>query len=361
MVPAPASAAQGQDAIVWEEVACPLCAAVDEEVLLAVLAEGEPALYRLVSCRRCGMHYLNPRPDEASIGRFYPADYEPYQPPQKSFTSWRARLRRYLKRISMAHLYGDPPRLKHWYQRALAAAAAPWFRPSRDSLTALPYHGRGRLLDFGCGSGWYLHRMRERGWDVTGIDFSEHAAGGVRQHFGLPVLVGSLPHPEVAPESFDVITMGCVLEHVHDPHRVVGAAAEALRPGGLLVISVPNIDSWGFRYFGEDWWSLELPRHLLHFTPPTLRRLVESHGLEVQEQRMMARGSWMRRSLEITRRREDQPVGRRLLGRLGRWRVVSSSLTRWTVCTRQSDCIMVIARRPETPAGSAFTAAPRAA
>jgi SAM-dependent methyltransferase len=214
-------------------------------------------------------------------------------------------------------------------------------------MLALPFVGQGRLLDFGCGSGWYAHRMRERGWTVSGMDFSAHAARRVTEHFAIPVLVGSLPHPQVAPESFDVITMGCVLEHVHRPHTVVAAAAQALRPGGLLVVAVPNLASWGFRVFGRAWWPLELPRHLLHFTPRTLRRLVESHGLEVTELRMLGRGSWMRRSLAAAAPLPWPTFRQRLLVKLGRWRVIASLLTRGTVWTGQSDDILVIARRPE--------------
>src|SRR5581483_6642832 len=251
-------------------------------------------VYRVGRCKQCGLGYLNPRPDRDSIGHYYPENYEEYHGRSEYRPGCWGRLRRYLERLVMARHYGCPPPLRHGYERLLAEVAAPWLRPARDALTGLRYHGRGRLLEFGCGWGWYAHRMRERGWHVTGLDVSAHAAEMARRTFDLPVLVGSLPHPDVKPETFDVITMGAVLEHVHDPHAVVGAAAQALAPGGLLVVVVPNVDSWGFRFFGQDWWPLELPRHLLHFTPGTLRRLVESNGLRVQELTMVDRGGWMR-------------------------------------------------------------------
>ena len=104
-----------------------------------------------------------------------------------------------------------------------------------------------RILDYGCGSGWFAHRMRERGWQVTGMDMSAHAVEKARNHFGLHVIHGTLPHGDVKPESFDVVTLGAVLEHLHWPHKVIGAAAQALVPGGYLVLSVPNMASWGFR------------------------------------------------------------------------------------------------------------------
>src|SRR5262249_25364137 len=189
-------------------------------------------------------------------------------------------------------------------------------------------------------------RMRERGWNVTGLDFSAHAAREVTRKYGIPVLVGTLPHPEVKPASFDVITMGAVLEHVHHPHEVIRAAAEALRPDGKLVIAVPNLDSWGFAFFGQDWWGLELPRHLLHFAPATLRKLVEGHGLEVTDVQLVERGGWIRRSMAMVRRRPGAPRWRRIVSRLGCLRVVPSLLTRWTVWRGRQDCLVMIARKP---------------
>src|SRR5262249_20322436 len=157
----------------------------------------------------------------------------------------------------------------------------------------------------------------------------------VSRHFGIPTLSGTLPHPQVAPASFDVITMGAVLEHVHRPHRLIAAAAEALHPGGYLVVSVPNLASWGFRAFGEDWCGVRLPHPLVHFTPDTLRRLLAAHRLEVRGVRAVGRPGWMQRSLAAARRRGSG----KLLVRLGRLRLVASLLARWTTWTGSTDCI----------------------
>jgi SAM-dependent methyltransferase len=290
------------------------------------------------------MGYLNPRPTAGCIGHFYPADYECYavpQPTRHGPSAWR----RALEQLVLSHRYEYPP-APTALGRMIATLAAPFCSPSRDSFTAIPYVGAGKLLDVGCGSGWYAHRMRARGWDVTGLDFSPHAAARVRDHFHIPVHVGTLPHPDVKPESFDAITMGAMLEHVHDPHLVIATAAEALRPGGLLAICVPNLASWQVRHFGVDCWSLELPRHLLHFTPATLRQLVERHGLAVRELRIIGRKNWMHRSLAAAERRGD----RRWLTRLCRLPGVAGFVTRWTARTGQADCMTLLARKPVTPA-----------
>jgi SAM-dependent methyltransferase len=290
------------------------------------------------------MVYLNPRPDESSIGRFYPEDYAPYQPPSQRPRGWMRRVRNALERLVWSHEYGDPPQLDGLGQRLLARLVGPFFRPSRDSMTAIPFHGAGRLLEFGCGSGWFAYRMQQRGFHVTGLDASAFAAAQVTRHFGIPVHVGTLPHRDIADASFDLITMGAVLEHVHWPRAVFAAAAKALRRDGLLVVSVPNIASWGFRYFGRHWWPLELPRHLLHFTPATLTRLARDHGFDVLELRMPARTSWMTHSVN-TACRDPQFVQKRRLVRLAQHRFVRRVLTRWTVQAGQGDCLMMIARR----------------
>jgi 2-polyprenyl-3-methyl-5-hydroxy-6-metoxy-1,4-benzoquinol methylase len=327
--------------IAWENVVCPVCAARDEEEILRVPSVDDAVEYRLVRCRACDLGYVNPRPDAASIVQFYPAEYESYEVPQVARDRWWQSARRGLERWVMARYYDDPPKLEHWYEHVLAAVARPWLAPSRDSLTALPFQGQGRLLDYGCGNGWYAERMRQRGWTVTGMDFSPHAAAQVHKHFGIGVIVGTIPHPQIAPESLDVITMSNVLEHVHAPRELIHAAAQALRPGGLLAVAVPNRDSWGFRHFGCDWWGLQLPLHLSHFTPATLRRLVNSAGLVVRQVRLVAHAGWVRRSLSQARRVSG-------LGRLARLRLLSGLVARWTAWTHQADCILLTACRPVT-------------
>jgi SAM-dependent methyltransferase len=156
---------------------------------------------------------------------------------------------------------------------------------------------------------------------------------------GVPVLAGLLPHPALAPASFDVVNMGAVLEHVHDPHRVIAAAARLLAPGGRLVVSVPNVASAAFRWFGENWFALDLPLHLLHFNATTLTRLVERHGLEVEQCRQVGRTSWMRRSLRAAARGS-------WWARLARRGPLPGWLTRYTVWRGRADNLLLWARKP---------------
>src|SRR5207248_10740686 len=95
---------------------------------------------------------------------------------------------------------------------------------------------------------------------------------------GMRALQGTLPHPELLPGSFDVITMRQALEHVPDPRATLRIARELLDADGVLVIQVPNYASWQVGYFAEASMIVDLPRHLTHFTPDSLRAMLQREG-----------------------------------------------------------------------------------
>jgi SAM-dependent methyltransferase len=202
-----------------------------------------------------------------------------------------------------------------------------FFRAQEHYGFGIPYHGQGRLLDFGCGNGTFLRRMKAIGWTCTGLDFSAEAVAAVRAG-GIAALQGTLPHPELAPGSFDVIAMRHALEHVPEPRAVLAAAMDLLVPGGRLVITVPHFNSWEREVFGDAAMTLDLPRHLLHFTTGTLQNLLESCGFETIQIYQHSRKNWIRKSLSLadkrgTRHRGDWVLRSRIVrhlaaGRAGR-------------------------------------------
>lgn len=205
----------------------------------------------------------------------------------------------------------------------------------------LPWHGQGRLLDFGCGSGEFLRLMSSRGWSVTGLDSSSRAVDRIRQELGLNALVGSLPHLDLEPESFDVITMWHALEHVHEPVALLREARKLLAPGGKLVIAVPNIDSWPFRWFGRHWYGLDLPRHLTHFTAASLLQMLQRSGFATEPVRYTAHGDWLRRSARAAMGLGPLPPWLRLLA----WRFPARLVAAICAMAEQSDGLLVIANR----------------
>jgi SAM-dependent methyltransferase len=211
-------------------------------------------------------------------------------------------------------------------------------RPRKKRHT-LEWHGGGRLLDFGCGGGAFLKRMHEQGWQVTGVDASPDAVRRVREHLGLRALVGSLPNRGLEGAEFDVITLWHSLEHVHDPLTVLREALRLLAPAGKLVVAVPNIESRPFHWFGPSWFGLDLPRHLTHFSPHTLKEMLIKAGFAVGSVRMLRHSDWLRSSVKIASRN----------GRLTSWqrwllgKPASRMATWYNFLLRQSDCMAVTA------------------
>src|SRR5205807_1356287 len=134
----------------------------------------------------------------------------------------------------------------------------------------------------------------------------------------------------------DVITMWHALEHVHQPRKVLQAAYELLTPGGKLVVAVPNIEGVAFHWFGPHWFGLDLPRHLTHFGPATLREMLQCSGFAADPARMVRHSSWLRKSADLTARQT-------LWHRLCRAKSPSRLLSWYHFLTRRSDCILATA------------------
>lgn len=141
------------------------------------------------------------------------------------------------------------------------------------------YKQSGALLDMGCSSGAFLESLKGEPWKLYGIEMSAEVARTAEARSGAQVFVGDILDAPFPRESFDVITCFDVLEHLYEPRRVMARVGEWLKPGGIFYILVPNVDSAEARVFGSYWHGLELPRHLFHFSPASLKFLTESAGL----------------------------------------------------------------------------------
>src|SRR6202050_144253 len=138
----------------------------------------------------------------------------------------------------------------------------------------------GALLDIGCSSGGFLSTVKASAWKLYGIEMEETTAQRARAATGAEVFVGGAIEAPFLPASFDVITCFDVLEHVYSPRQFLTKVQEWLQPGGIFYAMMPNIDSWEARFFGTYWYGLELPRHLSHFSPRSLRHILRELGFE---------------------------------------------------------------------------------
>ncbi len=132
-----------------------------------------------------------------------------------------------------------------------------------------------------------LQSLRRHGWSVVGIERTTQSAIPATAEHRLPMVVGSLDAIRPAP-CLDLIIMFHVLEHLEDPLGALRQCVARLKPDGLLLISVPNLDSWQARWFGRHWLHLDVPRHLFHFSPSSLRHLLERVGLRVETVRYVS-------------------------------------------------------------------------
>jgi SAM-dependent methyltransferase len=153
-------------------------------------------------------------------------------------------------------------------------------RWKRHRTVILNYKQGGAILDLGCSSGAFLGTLGSGSWNLYGIEMEASTASKARTDTGAEVYVGDVLAAPFPPGSFDVITCFDVLEHVYGPREILARVLELLKPGGVFFITLPNIRSWEARIFGTYWYGLELPRHLFHFSPRSLRGLMRSVGLE---------------------------------------------------------------------------------
>ena len=254
-----------------------------------LLLEVSKEEFTIVRCRNCGLVFLNPRPSKDLLGTFYPTVY--YPPVQAKS---RPKLQRQAKKLSaqikrwvLEDYYGYPsPVVNKWLRRLRKVLLWPdkTFRELKGRHP-LPWRGEGKVLDVGCGAGGNLKTLQDQGWDPYGIEISEVAAAHARDLVTENVHTGTLESAPFPAQSFDLVLMSHSLEHLPSPVDDLRRIHRLLRDDGLLVVSVPNLDSLEFKWFGPWWFQLDLPRHLYHFERRSLTRAVAQAGFRVQRMR----------------------------------------------------------------------------
>lgn len=163
-------------------------------------------------------------------------------------------------------------------------------------------HHPGRLLDVGAGDGYFMLGMQTRGWEVRGIELHAAVATYAREQLGLDMEAGA-EHELDWRGPYDCITLFGVLEDVDDPNACLSRCHENLADDGLLVVQTHNIASWEARHFGPDWFNIEAPRHVWHFSPATLGRLLANNGFRQDDLLHYGAAFVTERSIENRRRR----------------------------------------------------------
>lgn len=200
--------------------------------------------FTIVRCTRCDLVQTSPAPSPSALDRYYPRGYH-------------AATRRYRggmdRVLSLVHRH-------------------------RIRILERLLGGPGSVLDIGCGPGVLLNQMRSRGWRTRGTERSQGAAAQARDVFHLDVRAEAVDDLIAQGAKFDAVVLWHVAEHLHAPLEVLQGISRLVRPGGVLLVAVPNFASPEARLGRAGWFHLDVPRHLVHFTPSTLGAMLTATG-----------------------------------------------------------------------------------
>ncbi|MDZ4770224.1 MAG: class I SAM-dependent methyltransferase [Chloroflexota bacterium] len=212
----------------------------------------------LAQCQRCGLVYVSPRPEAQELYALYGETYFHNDESGK---------------VGYTNYIRDEANIRKTFAGRL-----------RRLMRHIPTPGR--LLDVGSAAGFFLSEAHEGGWQVTGLDVSSFTVEYTRARFGFETRLGSLTEQDFAPESFDLLTLWDVIEHVPDPKAYIAAAARLLVRGGVIALATPDVDSLPARLTGARWVGYKLSdEHIFYFSRATLSRMLDEAGFEVIEAR----------------------------------------------------------------------------
>lgn len=238
---------------------CPVCKSTDfSEVMQAKDYTVSGEMFGIAHCKACTHRFTNPVPGQAEIGPYYKsAEY-------------------------VSHTNTSKGLINALYQRVRKIT----LRSKRKLLERSTGLSKGAHLDVGSGAGAFLATMKAAGWDCLGLEPDPDARAVAKADFG----VEAKPIEELfnlGEEKFDAITMWHVLEHVHELDAYMVKLKALLKDNGRLFIAVPNYTSFDGQKYQAKWAAYDVPRHLYHFSPTSMKRLLELNGLKLIEMKRM--------------------------------------------------------------------------
>ncbi len=205
--------------------------------------------FHLVKCTHCNFLFTNPRPDLNSIGKYYDSD---------EYISHKD------KGNSIINILYKTIR-NYTLQKKVQLI---------NKLSV-----KGNILDYGCGTGYFLKACKENGWNIEGIEPDKGANQQATQNLDKTI------HDEINQIKnikFNIITLWHVLEHIHDLNDTLSKITSLLREDGKLLIAVPNYQSYDAEKYQSNWAAYDVPRHLYHFDKKTIQLLAEKYNFKVE-------------------------------------------------------------------------------
>lgn len=206
--------------------------------------------FHICECLACGLLYTMPRPGKEKIGDYYKSqDYYSHQENKKGFIP---RIYEKVKKVNLKHKYSV----------------------ATNGLNI------GKILDIGCGVGDFLKTLETHGWQGLGVEPSEDARQIAQTRIKAEIIESEALN-QIPDESFDVITMWHVLEHVDNLKWQVAQLQRLIKKQGRIVIAVPNYKSYDGKFYKELWAAYDVPRHLNHFSKETIAKILSSKELKL--------------------------------------------------------------------------------
>jgi SAM-dependent methyltransferase len=236
-----------------------------------------PGIFTVYHCSRCYAVFYEPQLTEEELSTYYPDGYSRYR---YSKSLDRKNYNKGLRRFVLENYYGYPS--SKGYKPSLFKKGFAFLFSFVVAKGAIHYQGEGKLLDVGCGGGSHLYRFRNWGWKTFGVEPSEKGVK-LAKELGLNVFHGELTDACFPDDFFDVIQLKDVLEHLVKPHMAMNEIKRILKPDGVVYITMPNTRGPSFWLFGENWFNLEIPRHVISYSPRALEFLCNATGFEIVE------------------------------------------------------------------------------
>jgi 2-polyprenyl-3-methyl-5-hydroxy-6-metoxy-1,4-benzoquinol methylase len=234
-------------------VSCPGCGstAIEEKLKVKDFTVSSQS-FEIWECKDCTLRFTQNIPDAESIGAYYQSDA-------------------YVSHTDTHE--GIVNKLYHFVRKRTLTK-------KRKQIEQVTHLQQGNLLDIGAGTGAFAHIMQQAGWQVTGLEPDAATRQRAAGLYGLQ-LMDTPALFQLKAGSFDSITMWHVLEHVHELHAYIEQIKTLLAVNGKALIAVPNYSSKDAAVYQEYWAAYDVPRHLYHFSPAAMTKLLQQHGLKI--------------------------------------------------------------------------------
>ena len=242
-----------------------------------------------LACPKDGNIWLNPRPVIEDIGEIYNSYYTHSE--KKIVT--RLGLIKAKYSLKFLNTYYNYPNIRATSLEGFFLKRIPLVKDIfASSVMWLPYSKKAKLLDVGCGNGNFMNYMQSLGWAVNGVEVDKKVVNFIKNNTNHKVFHGEIFDVDHERYLFDAITANHVIEHVHNPVLFMKKANKLLKPGGRFVVTTPNINSFGSKFFKGNWRGLEVPRHLHLLNLKSMEICANKSGFIIEELRTSSRSTW---------------------------------------------------------------------